>query len=228
MNSAKWIAGKSIEEILNMPLRDVEKLTESQLRTLVGRGVSAGNKRLRRFQEKRGELPMVGSNTPFGRMPKNEGQLLKTLGSFKPSGKTKPMTYEEMKFSTVGKDRQELMEEYKRIRSFMRAETSSLRGYSKVKRKAITELKNRTGIDLTSTNYDRFWKAYERLKEVHPEVANSNYKYNILKEMEKMVEGKKRFSIDKLVRDMERKLTEIYEEQEGVQNGFGTSGFFEV
>ena len=202
MTRKEFVAGKSIDQILNMPLKELEKLTTSQLRELVGRGVSAGNKRIRRFEKKMGSLPQVGQKDRT--------------------------TYNEMKFSTVGKDRQGLMEEFKRIKQYMRAETSSLRGYKNVQKKAIRSLQSSAGIDLTKTNYDRFWKAYERLKELHPEIADSNYKYGILQEMASRVEGKKRFSIDKLIRDMESKITEIYEEQQGVANGDGTSGFFEI
>ena len=106
MNKSEWIKGKTVEELLNLPLTDLEKLTESQLRTVVGRGVSAGNKRLRRFQSKYGKIPYAGK------------------------GVERDQQYEQVKFSAMGKDRTELMQEFARIKSYMKAETSSITGYS--------------------------------------------------------------------------------------------------
>lgn len=205
--TADWIAGKTVEQILDLPFNELNKLTESQLKTAVGRLVSAGNKRLRRFEEKRGKLPNAG----------------------------KQGDYEQVKFSTVGKDKTELLEEFKRARSFMRAETSSLAGYKRVKKKTGEGLKE-AGYknlqeqinDMTSKNYDRFWQAYEKLKELKPEVSEQNLKYVVLEKMGKYVQGKKWFNVDKLVQKMEAQINSIYEEEQRLQNADGTSGFFEV
>ena len=203
MNKADWIRGKTVEQILDLPFSELNKMTESQLRTTVGRLVSAGNKRLRRFEAGRGKLPNAGMQGG---------------------------TYEEIKFSTVGKDKQQLLEEYKRARGFMRAETSSLTGVKKVEKKSVEALKG-YGVNiegLSQKNYDRFWQAYDKLKEVDKTVADKNYKYAVLNEMNKMVKGKKWFNVDKLVRDMQAKIETIYKENAQVANASGTSGFFEV
>lgn len=229
MKKSDFVRGKTIEQILNTPLKELEKLTESELRWLVGRGVSSANKRLRRFQAKTGHLPYVGKNTPFGKVDKDKS-VIEHLKGFNPQKLTtgaKGVTYEEMKFSTVGKDRAGLMEEFKRIKSFMGAKTSSLRGYSKVQKNVIKGLQTR-GIDLTQTNYNKFFEAYSKLKELNPAIDDRNFRYQIMREMEMRVEGKKRFSVNKLVNDMKASIDNIYEENERVKNGDGTSGFFEV
>ena len=206
MSKAEWIKGKTIEQIVNTPLNDLKKLTDSELRVLVGRTVSAGNKRIRRYQKG------MGGKLPAG------------------IGKTDAATYEEVKFSTVGKDREQLLQEFTRAKRFFKAETSSLKGFKKVRKETKEALKS-SGVDikdLTEKNYARFWEAYKKLKEKHPEIADRNYKYGALDEMKKMVTGKRWFSVDKLVRDMEEKLDEIYEENQEIKSGVGTSGFFEV
>ena len=196
-----FVKGMSIEQILNMPWNELRDLTESELRVVVGRGVSSANKRLRRYQEKKGKLPTAGRQ-----------------------GKT----YDEVKFSTVGKDRKELMEEYKRIKNFMKAETSSLSGSRQVEKKAITELKNQRNVDITNVNYDRYWEAYEKLKELKPEISEQNFKYEVLERIKKEVSGKKWFKVDRVVNKINAEIDKIYQQNQKVKKANGTSEFFEV
>ena len=195
-----------------MPYQDLKKLTDSELKVLVGRLVSAGNKRLRRYIAKKGELPNAGSKR-------------------KTTQTTTQQDYEKRKFSTVGKDRAGLFEEFKRSKNYMTAQTSSLTGEKAVRKQSQKQIKENFGITVSDADYDIYWKAYERLKELHPEVDERNYKYTILSHMDKMIEqrkGKPYKSYKTFARAIENKLQQIYEEQESLLNGDGTSGFFEV
>ena len=202
-----FIKGKTIDQILKMPLNELKDLTESELRVVVGRGVSAGNKRLRRYQAKKGVLPG------------DEGAK-----------------YSDVAFSTVGKDRQELLEEFKKIKNFMSSKTSSLGGQQELKREAIQYFNAtdpKTGerihnIDLGNVNYDRFWQAYEKLKELKPEIADKNFKYEVLEKLYNRVQGKKWFNVDKAVLAIDKEITKIYEKNQQIKTGAGTSGFYEV
>lgn len=156
MNKAQWIKGKTVEELINLPLDELEKLTESQLRTVVGRGVSAGNKRLRRFQAKYNKIPYAGKGAEHNAQ------------------------YEKVKFSTLNKDRTGLMEEFARIKSFLKAESSSITGYEKIKKKSREELKSKYGITVSKKDFDDFWEVYEKLKELKPEIKEKGLKYTIL------------------------------------------------
>lgn len=217
MARTDFVKGKTVKQILDMPYYDLKKLTDSELKVLVGRLVSAGNKRLRRYQAKKGELPNAGSRR---RTTQTEsGQT------------TTQQDYEKRKFSTVGKDRTELFEEFKRAKNFMKAQTSSLTGEKSVKRESQRIIKENFGINVSDTDYDIYWKAFDRLKELHPEVDERNYKYTILAHMDKMLEqrkGKPYKSYKTFARAIEKKLQQIYEENESVKNANGTSGFFEV
>lgn len=168
MNKSEWIKGKTVEELLNLPLTDLEKLTESQLRTVVGRGVSAGNKRLRRFQSKYGKIPYAGK------------------------GVERDQQYEEVKFSAMGKDRMELMQEFARIKSYMKAETSSITGYERVKAKSRKELKDRYGISISRKDFDDFWEIFEKIKELKPEVKEKGLKYTILENIKVAMKDKRK------------------------------------
>lgn len=156
MNTTEWIKGKSIQQILDMPLNELESLTVPQLRTLVGRGVSAGNKRLRRFQARYKKIPYAGK------------------------GAERNADYAKVKFSAMGKDRTELMEEFKRIKSYLKAETSSVTGYERVKRESRKALKERYGIVISKKDFDDFWEIYEKLKELKPELKERAFKYVVL------------------------------------------------
>ena len=203
MASKDFIKGKTVQNILDTPLYDLKKMTDSELRTVVGRLVSAGNKRLRRYESKKGELPNAG----------RQG------------------TYEERKFSTQGKDRTELMEEFKRAKNFFGAETSSLTGDKNVKTKSQKALNENFGISVSDEDYDTYWKAFDRLKELHPEIDERNYKYTILSHMDKMIEkrkGKPYKSYKTFARAIEKKLDDLYKENQRLSNADGTSGFFEL
>lgn len=217
MARTDFVKGKTVQQILNMPYQDLKKLTDSELKVIVGRLVSAGNKRLRRYQAKKGELPNAGSKR---RTTQTEsGQM------------TVQQDYEKRKFSTVGKDRAELFEEFKRAKNYMTAQTSSLTGEKAVRKQSQKQIKENFGITVSDADYDIYWKAFERLKELHPEVDERNYKYTILSQMDKMIEqrkGKPYKSYKTFARAIEKKLQQIYEEQESLLNGDGTSGFFEV
>ena len=217
MARTDFVKGKTVKQILDMPYYDLKKLTDSELKVLVGRLVSAGNKRVRRYQAKKGELPNAGSRRKTTQT--ESGQT------------TTQQDYEKRKFSTVGKDRTELFEEFKRAKNFMKAQTSSLTGEKSVKRESQKMIKENFGITVSDTDYDIYWKAFDRLKELHPEVDERNYKYTILAHMDKMLEqrkGKPYKSYKTFARAIEKKLQQIYEENESVKNANGTSGFFEV
>lgn len=217
MARTDFVKGKTVKQILDMPYYDLKKLTDSELKVLVGRLVSAGNKRLRRYQVKKGELPNAGSRRKTTQT--ESGQT------------TTQQDYEKRKFSTVGKDRTELFEEFKRAKNFMKAQTSSLAGEKSVKKESQRIIKENFGITVSDTDYDIYWKAFDRLKELHPEVDERNYKYTILAHMDKMLEqrkGKPYKSYKTFARAIEKKLQQIYEENESVKNANGTSGFFEV
>ena len=220
MKIADFVKGKTVRQILEMPYYELNRLTDSELKALVGRLVSAGNKRLRRYQAKKGELPKAGVGTKQSKAGQSNKQ-----------GKQQILDYEKRKFSTVGKDRTALFEEFKRAKNFMKAQTSSLAGEKQVKRESQKQIKENFGITVSNEDYDTYWKAYERLKELKPEVDERNYKYTVLSYMDKMIEkrkGKPYKSYKTFARAIAKKIDTLYEEQQKVINADGTSGFFNV
>lgn len=205
-NAQSYVTGKSIEQILNIPIKELEKLSIAQLKKVVGRGVSAGNKRIRRFMEARnGRLPLAG----------------------RPKGVT---TYEGMKFSAQGKNKVELLEEFKRLRNFYKSEMSSLTSFKKVEKKVITELKTQAGIDISAVDYDKFWDVYEALREDFPEISGENFHYNTISNIRAMigVDGEN-FDFNEVVDKLKKEYEAKYRENVKVANANnGTSGLFKI
>ena len=150
------VSGMSIQDIMNMDINTFNKLSTSDLRKVVGRLVSAGNKRLRSFEK-------VGESSPSTRYVEKSGG----------------------KFSTKGKDLNALRAEYTRAKTYLQSKTSTRRGWKKVKKETISGLK-KYGVEMDESQFDDVWQAYENLKELSPEVANRGLKYGVLKDIADM------------------------------------------
>lgn len=151
------VSGMSVQDILNMDIGVFNKLNASDLRKVVGRLVSAGNKRLRSFEKS-------GESSPATR------HVVKSGGAF----------------STKGKDLNALRAEYTRAKNFMQAKTGTRKGWKQVKKETIQGLKKQ-GVEITENQFDDLWQSYEDLKELSPEVANRGLKYSVLKDIANMV-----------------------------------------
>ena len=182
------VSGMSIQDILNMDNATFNKLSTSDMRKVVGRLVSAGNKRLRSFER-------AGERSPAAR------HVAKSGG----------------KFSTKGKDLNALRAEYARAKNFMQAKTGTRKGWKHVKRETIASLKKH-GVEMTESQFDNVWTAYEDLKELSPEVANRGLKYSVLKDVTDMVTDTNK-SADEIAMALNENLSQIYEEQVGLENG---------
>lgn len=192
------VSGMSVQDILNMDIETFNKLNTSDLRKVVGRLVSAGNKRLRSFER-------AGESSPATRHVEKSGGA----------------------FSTKGKDLNALRSEYTRAKNFMQAKTGTRKGWKQVKKETIQGLKKQ-GVEISENQFENVWQAYEDLKELSPEVANRGLKYSVLKDVADMVTDTNK-SADEIAMALHENLSEIYEEQAGLNNGVdGVSGFFEI
>lgn len=151
------VSGMSIQDIMDMDINTFNKLNTSDLRKVVGRLVSAGNKRLRSFER-------AGESSPSTRYVERSGGH----------------------FSTRGKDLNALRSEYMRAKTFLQSKTGTRRGWKKVKKETISGLRN-YGIEINESQFDDVWQAYEELKELSPEVASRGMKYSVLKDVADMV-----------------------------------------
>lgn len=152
------VSGVSVQDILNMDADTFNKLGVSDMRKVVGRLVSAGNKRLRSFER-------AGESSPAVR------HVAKSGGAF----------------STKGKDLNALRSEYTRAKNFLQSRTGTRAGWEKVKKDTTKALKKQ-GVDVSPEQFEDLWKSYEDLKELDPEVATKKLKYTVLTDISNMLD----------------------------------------
>ena len=197
------VSGMGVKDVLRMDPDTFDDMSESDVRKLVGRLVSAGNKRMRTF-EKRGE-----QSPAYNRAIESGG-----------------------KFSTAGKSVEELKEEFARARAFLKSETGSVRRWNKTKKiwkEMSAKISDKSAEEITTdvTKSKTFWNIFEEMKKRIPGIITKKDKSNaigILKEYASMMidEG---IDIDVLYDDyymdkMKSDFTAVYEEQEALNNAF--------
>lgn len=178
----------NVKNLLQLDYADINSLTKSQtaqLRKAVKVLADAGNKRLKRFEEAGEESPAY--------------QYIK--GGKRAKGK----------FSTKGKDLEQLKSEFKRAADFMKSATGSLRGWRAVKQKTIDKLKAESGIELNEEDFDVFWRAYTELTKSNAgKKAAKQYKYQILEKIDQLM--KPGTTVSEIVSKMQDELAKLYED----------------
>lgn len=194
------VSGMSVSDILNMSEKRFNKLTERELKLVVGRLVSAVNKRVRRFEK-------AGITTPATRALEKSGG----------------------KLSVKGKSLNELRSEYARARNFLNMETSTRKGYEQVQ-KRISETLRERGYDISPNELDDMFEVYNDLLEIDPTLSLSKDRYLLMQEIanmpdeldvsEKVLKAKERYTELYEQEQMELNGKEV--------DLYGVSGFFEI
>lgn len=148
---------------------------------------SAGNKRLKRAQEKGFTSPSI--------------ETVLTKG----------------KFSTKDKSFNELRNEFVRARNFLESKTGTLSEYNKFKRDTIKSLHEKSGIEISQSQFDNFWRAYEELKKNNPAIANKGLKYAVLEEINKLQKDNEELDVDTIVFALQGEVDRIYQESQEQQ-----------
>lgn len=152
------VSGATIEDVLNISLNKFNKLTKKELQKILGRLVSASNKRLRTFEKHKRESPAYKFAMDSGG-----------------------------KFSTKGKSIDELRKEFMRAKGFLESKTGSYKRFLEVQNKVINQLQEK-GINMDKNKYDKFWRAYEEAKKIDPSITERKLKYMVLEELADIVD----------------------------------------
>lgn len=189
------VSGKSIKELMSIDPADFNRLDERELKTITSRLASAANKRLRRFEKS-------GISTPATRRAEESGGF----------------------FSVKGKTLNQTRAEFMRAKQFLEAKTSTRRGWETTRKNTIARLRD-LGVNVTKDQLDELWQAYEKLKEMSPEVESASLKYDVLKGInERITAG---VDADSAAISMLDEIKGIYEERAAADEDGGVSGFFE-
>lgn len=193
------VSGLSIDDILNMDIVDFNRLSEKDLKLVVGRMVSAVNKRLRRFAKK-------GISTPATRALMKSGGVL----------------------SVKGKNANQLRKEYARARNFLNMETSTQKGYKKVQEKITDTLKQR-GVDIEPDELDELFEVWNDLIEIDPSVSLSKDKYTLMQDIANMPDNIDVSQKLEKAKERYTEIYEQQQEEFGNEvTLYGVSGFFEI
>ena len=196
------VSGMSISDILGMSQRQFNAYSESDLRKVVGRLVSAGNKRIRNLEQK------------------TDGTAPAYIDVMRSGGK----------FSTKGKSIEGLKAELLRAKSFLTAETSTARRWKSIQQNTIRKIKKQVVGDFTLTpdQWSDFWSAYKDLSELDPSARLDSVKYELFKMISVAVEDTAK-SPEEIATELAPEVSKIYERNQQLQSEFfsgGVSGFF--
>jgi hypothetical protein len=198
------LTGKSVNQLVHLSATQIKGYDRQNLARIVTKLNSAANKRVTRLEK-------AGYSTPAMRAAKvDKGQ----------------------RFSVAGKNLKQLRAEYIRVSGFLKADTSTKKGYKgflKKIQKSFSDkgvkIGGRGGTD-TQDFIQKETKIYDWLKEKSPIIEESGYKYEAMKMISEYV-SQGSLSESSIKRRMAKWVKEVYEEEQRKRN-IDTSNFFDV
>lgn len=197
------LIGKSVNQLVHLSATQIKGYDRQNLARIVTKLNSAANKRVTRLEE-------AGYNTPAMRAAKvDKGQ----------------------RFSVAGKNLKQLRAEYIRVSGFLKADTSTKKGYKSFLKKIQKSFRDK-GVKIGGTGTDiqdfiqKETKIYDWLKEKSPIIEESGYKYEAMKMISEYV-SQGSLSESSIKRRMAKWVKETYEEEQRKRN-IDTSNFFDV
>ena len=198
------LTGKSVNQLVHLSATQIKGYDRQNLARIVTKLNSAANKRVTRLEK-------AGYNTPAMRTAKvDKGQ----------------------RFSVAGKNLKQLRAEYIRVSGFLKADTSTKKGYKgflKKIQKAFSDKGVKIGGKGSNDTQDFIQmetKIYDWLKEKSPIIEESGYKYEAMKMISEYV-SQDNLSESSIKRRMAKWVKEVYEEEQRKRN-IDTSNFFDV
>lgn len=187
----------SVSYLQNLTNRQLTNLTRNELAKVVSKLASAANKRTKRLIQSGVPSPAL-----IGRIERGK-----------------------VKFSVKGKNVDELKKEYLEVKSYLSAETSTVKGARKVMNTVINTLKNEKGIEITEDQYKNFFKIFERVKEVDPYVSSQQMKYKVFEAISNKIDYA---DPDEVIGSVIDDLEKLYEQSVKESEDYDLSRFFEV
>lgn len=140
-----------VEQIMNLDIKDVNKMTTKELKANVQILASAANKRLARLAAK-----------PIGQLS------LAYISAMKRSYETS----KGGKFGTEGKTRNQLLNEFKSTKRFLSMKTSTLKGWAAYRKRTYAGMNMKLNEDPEAEK--RFWSIYRKIAEIYPNLPKKD------------------------------------------------------
>ena len=198
----RWIdpfKGKTTKEIGESSIADVNSWDRRTAARAVRRLADTANKRIRQFEKAGIESPAY-------------------LNVMKSGGK----------FSTKGKDVNQLRSEFIRARNFLNMKTSTKKGYEKVKKDFFDRVSATTAqqISLSDETLNKFWRVYDKTEsDISPFVKGSERGQKIVFDV--FIKDTD-LTEEELIKKVLKKFDIYYEEQQQEQQYFDASDFFSI
>ena len=190
---------QTVSQLLNIDIAEFNKLNEQQMRQAVQTLASAANKRIKTLKQRDMRTPALDALYRSG------------------TGK----------FSTRGLDLNGLRREYSKAKTFLSAQSSTIRGYKNELKKTQSELAN-YGVNVNTNQLSDLFRVYAELSRNDKTIADREMKYQILQAIADEMNDTPTYEIDQLISRMQERIQTRYEESEVLMNEFdGVSGFFE-
>lgn len=118
------------------------------------------------------------------------------------------------KFSTRGKSLNELRSEYMRVTGFLKSKTSTVKGYKQVRKDLINRLGASDG-ELTNELEEKLWSVYNEMGGLSAFIQGSGDRQKFI--YDSIIENPDA-SISELINDITDRLSDIYEEDEEIDD----------
>lgn len=186
--------------LLTLTVKELNSMKESTLRRVVSRLSSTANKRVDR---------LIASNVP---------------------SLAKMAVEDEGRFSTKGKNLQQLRSEYSRVKRFLNDQTSTVTGSRVWVARSIQGFKEKHGITITTEQFEKIMRAYNKVRKVDRAYEARAFRYALIEAIKEMVESdKENRNVDDLVESMLKNLDSVYEsyaKEQTESEQSGVSSFF--
>ena len=194
--------GVSIDKLTNLSATQIKQYDRKNLAKIVTKLSSAANKRVKRLEKS-------GYNTPALRQSYRGGH-----------------------FGSKGKNLKQLRSEYKRVSSFLKSETSTVKGYKAFLNK-LSKKFNEKGVKVGGGSteemqdfIDKETRIYDWLKERNPYIDESMYKYSVMPKLSEYI-NQGNLSESAIKRRMQKYIKEEYKKIQESRN-IDTSEFFDI
>ena len=194
--------GVSIDKLTNLSATQIKQYDRKNLAKIVTKLSSAANKRVKRLEKS-------GYNTPALRQ-----------------------SYRGRHFGSKGKNLKQLRSEYKRVSSFLKSETSTVKGY-KAFLNRLSKKFNEKGVKVSGGTteemqdfIDKETRIYDWLKERNPYIDESMYKYSVMPKLSEYI-NQGNLSESAIKRRMQKYIKEEYKKIQESRN-IDTSQFFDI
>lgn len=114
------------------------------------------------------------------------------------------------RFSTKGKNLNQLRSQYVLLNNFLNSKSSSISGIRKIRQNVIKSM-NEKGIEIPKDFYEDFWKNYEKYQELYGDIfSRTKYKYKILEEISVRMNSGKRLNV-KFFEQIKKEVDKMYQ-----------------